>query len=374
MTPQLAEGNNQAPPQYGQRASDRGEAGVNSSGFRRRSADRDANHVPGVRKAAILLLGIGEPTCSDLIRQLDAPEILQISNEIARLAAVNPDQMMFVFREFETLTAKSRFFALGGPEKARKLIESAVGQDEAMKIFESASSTVEAKLLGDPEPPFNGIEPDELATALSEENPQTLALILSNLPPEQAGALLASLPSAIQPQVALRIALMNRVSPEIFRQVADLVRGKLKASRQLLRSDGSRALAAILNHMKGENAEIILSAVETENQSAAASVRQLMFIFEDVVNLDQESIKVLIGRVDRKILTMALKGTSEEIKAHFTKSMSQRGAEMLLEDIEALGSVRIRDVDAAQKEMITKIRQLEKEGAISSTGGGGYVV
>jgi flagellar motor switch protein FliG len=167
---------------------------------------------------------------------------------------------------------------------------------------------------------------------------------------------------------------MNRVSPEIFRQVADLVRGKLKASRQLLRSDGSRALAAILNHMKGENAEIILSAVETENQSAAASVRQLMFIFEDVVNLDQESIKVLIGRVDRKILTMALKGTSEEIKAHFTKSMSQRGAEMLLEDIEALGSVRIRDVDAAQKEMITKIRQLEKEGAISSTGGGGYVV
>src|SRR6185437_1012503 len=125
---------------------------------------------------------------------------------------------------------------------------------------------------------------------------QTLALVLSNLPAEQAGPLMASLPAAIQPQVALRIALMDRVSPEAFNQIADAVRGKLKASRQLLRANGTRALAAILNNMEGEKAELVLSGIEPENQPTAASVRQLMFIFDDIVNLNKESIKAIIGR------------------------------------------------------------------------------
>ncbi len=356
MTPQSSDARNQTP---------------NGPVFRRRATDRD-NQVPGVRKAAILLLGIGEPGSSDVIRQLDSNEILQISNEIARLVTVGPEQMIGVFREFENLSTRGRFFARGGPERARHLIETAVGQEEAQKLFASAAPP-ESVRLNDAEPPFSGIEPGELATALGEENPQTLALVLSNLPPEQAGSLMASLPPAIQPQVALRIALMDRISTEVFNQVAEVVRSKLKASSQLLRGDGARALAAILNKMDGEKADLILSTVESENQAAAASVRGLMFVFDDVVKLDHESIKVLIGKVDRKILTMALKGTSEAIKAHFTQSMSQRGTEMLMEDMEALGPVRIRDVQAAQTQIITKIRELEKEGVISS-GGGGHVV
>jgi flagellar motor switch protein FliG len=383
MTPQSSDANNQAAngPASGRRAADRGEAGnqANPTPFRRRASDRagDAvSQVPGVRKAAILLLGIGEPVSATVIRRLDPHEILQISNEIATLVSVAPDQMIGVFREFEALSVNGRLFARGGAEQARRLIENAVGEEEAQKFFQVAPPPPEAPRLSDWEAPFKGIEPGELATVLSEENPQTLALVLSNLPPEQAGPLMASLAPATQPQVALRIALMDHVSPEVFRQVAEVVRGKLKSSRQLQRSDGARALAAILNNMEGEKAELILSKVESENQPAAASVRVLMFSFHDIVVLDPESIKVLIGRIDRKILTMALKGTSEDIRAHFTRSMSQRATEMLIEDIEALGPVRIRDVHAAQEQIVSKIRELEKEGIISTSpdGGNGYVV
>lgn len=362
MTPQLAEASTQTP---------------SAPQLRRRASDRDpATQVSGARKAAILLMGIGEPTSATVIRQLDPSEILQISNEIARLATVTPDQMIVVFREFEALSAKGSLFARGGPERARRLIEKAVGEEEAQRLFEAGPPMLESGRAGDSDAPFSGIGPGELATALSGENPQTLALVLSNLPPEQAGSLLASLPTELQPQVALRIALMNRISPEVFKQVAEVVRGKLKASRQLVRSDGPRALAAILNNVDAEKADVILSAVESENQPAAASVRLLMFIFDDVVNLNPESIKVLIGQVDRRILTLALKGTSEDIKDHFTQCMSQRSAEMLVEDMEALGPVRIRDVHAAQKQIITTIRKLEKEGVISSSSSGsdGYVV
>jgi len=318
-------------------------------------------------------MGIGEPVSGNVIRQLDPDEIRLISAGIAMLDAVGPDQTIRVFREFETLSATGRFFARGGPERARRPIEQVVGEKEAQKLFEAAPAAATPRVR-DSEAP----EPGALAKVRREENPQTPALVLSNLPAGQAGPLMASLPSEVQPQVALRIALMDRVSPKAFSEIAEAVRNKLKASRQLVRSDGARALASILNNMDGEKAELVLSALEPDNQPAAASVRQLMFIFDDVVNFEKESIKALIGRVDRKILTTALKGTSEKIKSHFTQRMSQRSAEMLTEDMDALGPVRIRDVSAAQQQVINIIRQMEKEGVIASSSGGGeddgYVV
>lgn len=334
-----------------------------------------SNNVSGVRKAAILLMGIGDPVSANVIRQLDPDEIRMITSEIAILDAVAPDQMIRVFREFETLSASSRFFARGGIQRARSLVEQAVGENEAQKFFEPAQLPAPA-FVRTPDSPFGGVDAAELSAVLRDENPQTLALVLSNLPPDQAGPLMASLAPSVQAQVALRIALMDRVSPEAFNQIAEAVRGKLKASRQLLRSDGTRALAAILNNMDNEKAEQVLSAMEPDNLPTASSVRQLMFVFDDVVNLGKESIKTLIGRIDRKILTIALKGTSDSVKAHFTQCLSQRASEMLAEDMEALGPVRIRDVSASQGQIISTIRQLEKEGLIASSSSGAdeYVV
>ena len=331
----------------------------------------------GARKAAVFLMGLGHQLSADIIRQLAPDEIRRINAEISALDSVPPEQMLFVFREFEALSATSRFFAQGGPDNARRLIEEAMGREGAQRLLDSPENLPEPPESKNEHGPFHDTDPQELAKVLREENPQTLALILSNLAPQQAALLMASLPAEAQPQVALRIALMDRISPDVFNRIAQAIRQRLKASRQLTRSNGSRALAAILNNLDGELAEKLLSALEPENETTVGSVRQLMFVFEDIVDVDKEGIKALLARVDRKALTLALKGTSDKIKRHFTQCMSQRSTEMLLEDMEALGPVRIRDVSAAQQQIVSTLRQLEKEGAISSGRSGGgdeYVV
>ena len=325
----------------------------------------------------MFLMGIGEQLSVDIIRQLAPDEIRRISGEISALETVPPAQMLSVFKEFETLSATSRFFVRGGPESARRLLEQAMGKETSQKLLDDAPAPEAKSDAKEQGGPFHDTDPQELAKVLREENPQTLALILANLAPAQAGPLMASLPTEIQPQVALRIALMDRISPEVFNRIAQAIRARLKASKQLTRSNGDRALAAILNHLDGEAVDKLLATIEPENQAIVASVRQFMYVFEDIIDIDKEGIKVLLSRVDRKALTLALKGTSAKIKQHFSQCMSQRSAEMLLEDMEALGPVRLRDVAAAQQEIVTTIRQLEKEGAISSGRGGGgdeYVV
>lgn len=333
--------------------------------------------LPGIRKAAMFLMGIGDQLSVDIIRQLAPDEIRRIGGEISALETVPPAQMLSVFREFEALSATSRYFARGGPDSARRLIEQAMGKETSQALLADAPAPSEKTTANEHGGPFHDTDPRELAKVLSEENPQTLALILANLAPEQAGPLMASLPPEIQPQVALRIALMDRISPEVFNRIAQAIKARLKASKQITRSNGDRALAAILNFLDGDVADKLLTTLEPGNPATVASIRQLMFVFEDVIDIDKEGIKVLLGRVDRKALTLALKGTSEKIKHHFSQCMSQRSAEMLLEDMEALGPVRLRDVSAAQQQIVTTIRQLEKEGAIASGRSGGgdeYVV
>jgi flagellar motor switch protein FliG len=336
-------------------------------------------NLPGARKAAIFLMGIGDQIGADLIRQLAPDEIRRIGNEITALSSVQPDSMLHIFREFETLTATSRFFAKGGPDRAKRLLEQAIGPDSASALLKDAPPPPPEVRNDGESGPLHNTDPKELAKVLREENPQTLALILSNLPPGQAGPLMASLPPEVQPQVALRIALMDRISPDVFRRIADAIRTRLKAGKQLSRSNGTRTLAAMLNYVDGELTEKVLSALEPENETAVAAVRDLMFVFDDIMTIDKEGIKALLAKVDRKILTLALKGTSENMRGHFTQCMSSRSAEMLGEDMEALGPVRIRDVTAAQAQVVTVVRQLQKDGSIaartaSSSGGDDYVV
>ena len=329
--------------------------------------------LTGARKAAMFVMGVGAPLSSDLLRQLDPEELRRISNEISSLQAVAPEHMMNVFSEFETLTGTGRFFAKGGVDCARRLLEQAVGSESAQKLLDASPI---------PEKPVKELEilqnagPQQLATFLRDESPQTIALVLSNMPAEQGGALLALLPAELQPQVALRMASLDRISPEVFRRITEVIGTKLKALRQVSRSDGIKSLAGLLNHVDSAMADTILSRVEEENQTAAASVRDLMFVFEDVLAIDKEGMKSVLGKCDRKVLTTALKGTTAKIREHFTQCMSQRAAEMLSEDMEALGPVRIRDVHTAQQALVATVRQLLQQGTISVNRGGGeeYVV
>jgi flagellar motor switch protein FliG len=342
--------------------------------------------LSGPTKAAMFLMGIGEPMSAELLRQLDSDEIRKITSEISGLEAVAPKHMLRVFREFETLAGSSRYFAKGGAGFARKLIEQALGPEHASKLLDASVPASPGRAEASPSSGAEAVnpelqilhqtEPRQLATFLRNENPQTIALVLSNMPPEAGAALLKLLPTALQAQTALRMATLDRASPEVFRKITEAIGSKLKAIRQVSRSDGMRSLAGLLNHIEPELAESILTQVELENQTTANSVRELMFTFDDILNIDKQGMKALASQLDPKILTLALKGAATKMREHFTQTMSQRSAEMLAEDIEALGAVRIRDVQAAQQQVVALVRQLQQQGSIAtgSAGGDEYVV
>ncbi len=330
--------------------------------------------MPGARKAAMFLMGVGDQIGADVLRHLDPDEIRQITREISNLPSVPPDHMLSVFREFESIAANSQFFAKGGFECARRLVEQALGAEPAQKILQSPlpaliDGPAELEILHD-------TDPQQLAAFIRDEHPQVIALILSNLPIVQAGAVMSALPPPVQPQVALRMALLDRISPEVFRRIAEAIGSKLKNLKQVKRSDGIKTLASLLNKVDPALVETILAKVDEEDQNVAASVRDMMFVFDDVLNINKEGMTKLIARIDRKILTTALKGTFGKVRDHFKQCMSQRAAEMLDEDMDALGPVRIRDVESAQQQLVAVVRQLQQEGVLYVSQGGGdeYVV
>lgn len=330
--------------------------------------------VSGTRKAAMFLMGVGDEVSAELLRQLEPDEIRRITDEITAVDSVAPDHMVGVFREFESLTGTSRFFAKGGSNFARKLIVQALGPDSAQRYLDAQPPPPEPE--GSDLRMLQNTNPSQLASFLSAENPQTIALVLTNLPTTQAGALMSALPPDVQPQVAMRMATLEHISPEVFRRITEAIGSKLKAVRQVSRSDGIRSLAGLLNQIDPAVAETILMGVEEENQTLATSVRDVMFVFEDIAGLDKESMKALLAKVDRRLLTTALKGTTGAIREHFTQCMSQRAAEMLTEDMDALGPIRIRDVQAAQSALVAIVRQLQQQGTIAGKKGGSdeYVV
>lgn len=331
--------------------------------------------VSGARKAAMFLMGIGNQIGADVLRHLEPDEIRQITREISSLDSVAPHHMLGVFREFETLAATSQFFAKGGAECARRMVEHALGPEPAQKILQASAPAApsqgpaELELLQD-------TDPQQLAGFIRDEHPQVIALILSNLPAAQAGAVMSSLPEAIQPQIAIRMASLDRISPEVFRRIAEAIGSKVKNLRQVKRSDGLRTLAGLLNQIDPAVAESILAKVDEEDQAIGSSVRDIMFVFEDVLNINKEGMTKLVAKVDRKILTTALKGTLGKVRDHFKQCMSQRAAEMLEEDMDAIGPIRIRDVEAAQQQLVLVVRQLQQQGVLSLSRGGGdeYVV
>jgi flagellar motor switch protein FliG len=337
------------------------------------SANARPAPLSGPRKAATFLMGVGEQVGTEVLRHLAPEEVRLITTEIAATKTVGSEQMLFVFREFETLTTEGRLFAKGGVECARRLVEHALGPESAHKLLaavpgaESAAAT--AGLL-------ENTDPQQLSIFLKNEHPQTIAVVLSNLSAEVAGGLLKSFPEETQSQVALRMASLDRVAPDVFQKVAEAIGSKLRSIRQIGKTDGVRALAALLNRMDAERVEAILAKVDEQNRPLADSVRSLMFVFDDILNIDKEGMRALVGKLDRKVLTMALMGINAKMREHFTQCMSQRSAEMPTEDMEGLGPVRIRDVEAAQEEVILALRQLQQAGTVSMNreGGNEYVV
>ncbi|MDX1979219.1 MAG: flagellar motor switch protein FliG [Bryobacteraceae bacterium] len=333
--------------------------------------------LSGPRKAAILTIMLGDVASAELLKELEEDEIQVISREVARLGAVTPEQAEGVLEEFYQMSLAHEYMHKGGLDYARRVLVNAFGPEQAKKLIDRLMKT-----LGDEGANFDALQkadPQQLAKFIHSEHPQTIALVLSHLNPSQAAGLLQSLPPELRADVALRMANLEQISPEIIAKIASIIGQKLKALGEFSRESygGVRAVAEIFNRLDTTSSKEILEVIERENANLTETIRQLMFVFEDLLMIDQNAVKEVLGRVDRKILTIALKGTSDQLKNHFLQSMSQRGAEMMREDMDALGPIKIKEVETAQQQIIAIVRQLENEGVISLRGGGGgdqYVV
>ena len=338
--------------------------------------DNNAPALPGVRKAAILMVILGDQTSAEILRQLDEEEVQSIGREVARIPSINNEQADSILEEFYQMTVARDYVLKGGIDYAKKMLMSAFGPEHAKKMLDRLMKT-----LGSETASFDTLQkadPQQLAKFIHNEHPQTIALILSHLNASQAAGLLISLPPELRGDVALRMANLDQISPEIISKIAAIIGQKLKALGELSRESygGVRAVAEMFNRLDSGTSKEILESIEKNDANLVETIRHLMFVFEDLLLLGQEAIKEVLSKVDRKILTVALKGTSDQLKTHFLQVMSQRGGEMLKEDMDALGPVKLKEVEAAQQQIIAVVRQLEAEGTISLKGtvGEQYVV
>ena len=337
---------------------------------------KTAEVIPGLRKAAILLITLGEQVGGDIIKDLPEEDVQRVTREIALVSKISSEQAENVLEEFNQLTMAGDFIVRGGFDYAKKVLMNAFPVDTAKKLLDRLTKALGTDVVS--LDVLQKADPQQLAKFIHSEHPQTVALVLSHLNPSQAAALLVSLPQNMRSDVALRMASLDQISPEIITKIASIIGTKLKSLGEFSRESygGVRAVAEMFNRLDSTSSKEILEIIEQSDANLVATIRHLMFVFEDLLLIDQGGIKEVLGKVDRKILTIALKGTSDQLKEHILSCMSQRGAEMLKEDMDALGPIKIKEVEAAQQQIIAIVRQLESEGTVSLKGtvGEQYVV
>jgi flagellar motor switch protein FliG len=318
--------------------------------------------LSGVRKAAILLTVLGEDAAATVFRNLNEKDLQRVADEVASLGTVPSDLSLQVFEEYQRLTQAQSYIIQGGHDLARRLLVKAFGEADADGIMARLSKARELNPLES----LQRADPAKLARFLESEHPQTIALILGQLGDRQASALLISLPGEVRAEAVKRLANLRRFSPEMAEKVSFLLAQRLKALGEQGRRaySGFQSVADIMNCIDTTVAQEILATIENEEPTLAISIRDLMFTFDDLLQVGEAQIRELTGAIDKRVLATALKGTTEEMKNHFFRTMSSRAIEMLKEDIEALGPVRGKDVQKAQSDIVAIARQLESEGKI----------
>ncbi len=338
------------------------------------SATTSTAGLTGVRKAAILLTVLGEDSAAAVFKNLSEEELHLVAEEVACLGKVPPELSLQVFEEYQHMTQAQDFLIQGGRDLARRLLVRALGEEDAESILEKLTKAREVSPLES----LQRADPQKLAKFLEGEHPQTIALILGQLGDRQASALLMSLPSETRSEAVKRLAALRRFSPEMAQRVSAVLSHRLKAVGEQGRRtySGFQSVADIMNCIDTSVAQEILESIENEEPSLAISIRDLMFTFNDLLSVDEAQIRELMGAVDKKILATALKGTNEDLKNHFFRTMSSRAVEMLKEDIDSLGPIRSKEVIKAQTEIVAVARTLEAEGKIVLKGEGSdeYVV
>lgn len=321
------------------------------------------------QKVAALLIMLGPTAATEILKNIkDEDEVEHITLEIAALNRVPQEHLEVLLEEFHSMFQASGLIAQGGVNYARQLLESTYGEKKADAILDRMM----ASLQSTPFQFFNEADPTQLATSFQNENPQLVALVLAYLRPEKAAAVLNHLPTSMQAQVAARIAEMDRTNPEVLAEVERILENKFSSvvSQDFSKAGGIESLADILNRSDRSTEKAIMESLEENDPELAENVRELMFVFEDIVQLDDRAIQRMLREVETKDLALALKGANEDVKVKVFTNMSERAGNMLKDDMEYMGPVRSRDVQEMQTKIVGIIRALEATGEIVISRGG----
>jgi len=326
--------------------------------------EREIPHVAlaGRTKAAILLIFLGPETSGAIFQSLNDSEIEGLTIEIARQRKISTEAKESVLFEFEQLMMAREFYSEGGLDFAKGLLEKTVGPEKALEILSRMGTSLQVK-------PFEAArtaDPSQLATLIQNEHPQTISLILAYLQPEKAAIILQSLTPDTQTEIAKRLALMDRTSPEVTREVENYLEKRLSSvlGQDLASAGGIETLVNVLNQVDRGTEKTIIETMEVQEPSLAEEVKKRLFVFEDVVLIDDRGIQRMMKEIDPKDLSISLKGVTDEVREKFFKNMSKRAAEMLKEEMAYMGPVRIRDVDQAQQRIVAVVKALEGKGEI----------
>jgi flagellar motor switch protein FliG len=324
--------------------------------------------LSGKQKTAILLMSMDPDVAAKIFQELEMKEVEQIAVEITNLQDVNPSIVEDVIEEYYQLMTASSYMIEGGLDYAQVLLEKSYGMEQAREIVEKIR--VLTSVRG-----FNILkkaDPQQLANFLSKEHPQTIALILSHLPPDQSAEVLSEFKEELRAETIIRIATLGKVSPALVSEIEHVVDriGEATLSQNLAQAGGSQLVANILNKSNNANAKSMLENIEEKNYDMALEIKRLMFLFEDIVLIDDKGIQRILRDVDKKDLALALKVSEEKIKEKIFKNMSERAANVVKEELEFMGPVKLKEVESAQMRIVDVIKELEDQDEIAIGGRG----
>ena len=323
----------------------------------------------GVQKAAILLIALGPEKSANIFKHLKEDEIEELTLEIANTRSVSPQTKEAVLEEFYQVCLAQQYIAEGGIGYAKELLDKALGEEQAQVVITKLTASLQVR-------PFEFVrktDPSQVLNFIQDEHPQTIAMILSYLSSGQAAMILGSLAPEKKADVAKRIAMMDRTSPDVIKEVESVLERKLAslANQDYTIVGGVDAIVNILNTVDRGTEKHIMESLEIEEPELADEIRKKMFVFEDILLLDDRAIQRVLRDVDNNDLEIALKGSNEEVKSVVLKNLSKRLAAMIEEDIEFMGPVRMKDVEEAQQKIVAIIRKLEDSAEIVISRGGG---
>jgi flagellar motor switch protein FliG len=328
-----------------------------------------SSELTSKQKAAVILVSLGHETSAKVLKHLNEHEIEAITINISNLRDIPPDIEQQVLKEVYQLFRARQFISQGGIDYAKKVLEQSLGDSKAGEILNRLETSLKATGFD----LLKNIDPKQLINFIQNEHPQTIALILTQLSSQQAAGVLSELPPELQADVAYRIATMEKISPEVIAEIEGVLESHFEASgtKTLSVSGGTKTIADILNIVETASEKLILESIENADPELAGEIKNLMFVFEDIVLLDDRSIQRVLKDVETKDLSIALKAGSEEAKKKIFSNVSERVAVMIQEEMEFMGPMRLSDVEAAQQRIVEVIRRLQEEGQIVVSARGG---